>query len=196
MSLTEKGFTGLLGKIQRAEGTLRSLVQEAIEDSLSYAIDRQTAGHGLDLRRLTALQLATTSMKSINSQRLSDYLKTCLVDIDGKNAIGWNQKEQAYKLLKKGTTVSLLSFETRGTWYDFGKVEKLNDDFDFGKLLASLLTKAEKNIDKLSPEDQQLVRTLRASRTTIRMGDSQVPSAEQQSKLMAQAQAAADNGAI
>lgn len=171
MSLTEKGFTGLIGKIQRAEGTLRSLVQEAIEDALAYSIDRQTEGHGLDLRRLTALQTATASMKSINSQRLSDYLKTCLVDIDGKNAIGWNQKEQAYKLLKKGTTVSLLSFETRGNWFDFGKVEKLTDDFDFGKLLAGLLTKAEKHMDKLSPEDQQLVRTLRASRTTIRMQD-------------------------
>lgn len=171
MSLTEKGFTGLIGKIQRAEGTLRALVQEAIEDALAYAIDRQTEGHGLDLRRLTALQTATASMKSINSQRLSDYLKTCLVDIDGKNAIGWNQKEQAYKLLKKGVTVSLLSFETRGTWFDFGKVEKLTDDFDFGKLLASLLTKAEKHINKLTPEDQQLVRTLRAARTTIRMQD-------------------------
>lgn len=171
MSLTEKGFTGLIGKIQRAEGTLRALVQEAIEDALSYAIDRQTEGHGLDLRRLTALQTATTSMKSINSQRLSDYLKTCLVDIDGKNAIGWNQKEQAYKLLKKGTTVSLLSFETRGAWFDFGKVEKLTDDFDFGKLLAGLLTKAEKHMDKLSPEDQELVRTLRSTRTAIRMGD-------------------------
>lgn len=171
MSLTEKGFTGLIGKIQRAEGTLRALVQEAIEDALAYSIDRQTEGHGLDLRRLTALQTATASMKSINSQRLSDYLKTCLVDIDGKNAIGWNQKENQYKLLKKGTAVSLLSFETRGTWFDFGKVEKLTDDFDFGKLLAGLLTKAEKHMDKLSPEDQQLVRTLRAARTTIRMQD-------------------------
>lgn len=33
--LTEKGFNGLIGKIQRVEGTLRSLVQDAVEDSLS-----------------------------------------------------------------------------------------------------------------------------------------------------------------
>lgn len=171
MSLNEKGFASLIGKIQRAEGTLRSLVQDAIEDALSYAIDRQTEGHGLDLRRLSQLQVATTSMKSINSQRLSDYLKTCLVDIDGKNAIGWNQKENQYKLLKKGTQVSLLSFETRGTWFDFGKVEKLNDDFDFNKLLNSLLTKAEKHMDQMSEADRELVRTLRATRQTIRMQD-------------------------
>lgn len=169
MSLTEKGFTGLIGKIQKAEGTLRSLVQEAIEDALGYAVERQDSGHGLDLRRLSALQVATTSMKSINSQRLSDYLKTCLVDSDGKNAIGWNQKEAAYKLLKKGTVVSLLSLATRGNWFDFGKVESLNDDFDFNKLLNSLLTKAEKHMDKMSEEDKALVASLRATRTSIRM---------------------------
>lgn len=172
MSLTEKGFTGLIGKIQRAEGTLRSLVQEAIEDSLAYAVERQDAGHGLDLRRLSALQVATTAMKSINSQRLSDYLKTCLVDSDGKNAIGWNQKEAAYKLLKKGTVVSLLSLATRGNWFDFGKVESLNDDFNFNKLLNALLTKAEKHLDKMSDEDKALVASLRATRTSIRMSSS------------------------
>lgn len=167
--LTEKGFSGLLGKIQRAEGTLRALVQDAIEDSLAYAIDRQEQGHGLDLRRLTTLQTATVGMKSINSQRLSDYVKASVVDSDGKSAIGWNQKENCYKLLKKGTVVSVPSLATRGNWFDFGKVEKLADDFDFGKKLNALLTAAEKHADKLTDADKALIAQLRASRTTIRM---------------------------
>lgn len=167
--LTEKGFAGLLTKIRRAEGTMRSLVQEAVEDSLAYAIDRQEQGHGLDLRRLSQVQNETATMKSINSQRLSDYIKTCLLDSDGKSAIGWNQKEGAYKLMKKGTVVSLPSFETRGTWFDYGKVQEVKDDFNFGKKLAALLAQAEKNSDKLSPEDAELLRQVRLAKPTITM---------------------------
>jgi hypothetical protein len=170
MSLTEKGFSGLLGKIQRAEGTMRSLVQEAVEDSIAYAIDRQDQGHGLDLRRLSTLQAATKAMKSINSQRLSDYIKTCLVDSDGKPCIGWNEKEACYKLLKKGTIASAPSIDTRGTWFDFGKAETIRDDFNFTKRLNALLAQAEKHSDKLSDADRDLIKVLRAGRTTITMG--------------------------
>lgn len=167
--LSDKGFAGLIGKIQRAEGTMRSLVQDAIEDALAYAIERQTAGHGLDLRRLSQLQVATKSMKSINSQRLSDYTKTCLVDSDGKPCIGWHDKESAYKLLKKGTVASLPTLETRGTWFNYGKEQEVKDDFDFTKRLNSLLAQAEKHSDKLSDADRELIKLLRSGRTTIRM---------------------------
>lgn len=175
--LTEKGFAGLLGKIRRAEGTMRSLVQEAVEDALAYAIDRQEQGHGLDLRRLSQIQVETTSMKSINSQRLSDYIKTCCVDINGVSAIGWNQKESAYKLLKKGTIVSVPSIDTRGAWYDYGKVQEVKDDFNFSKKLASLLAQAEKHVDKLSEEDAALLRAVRSAKLvpSLHMGSGLTP---------------------
>lgn len=186
--LTEKGFAGLLGRIVRAEGTMRSLVQEAIEDALAYAIDRQEQGHGLDLRRLSALQVSTIKMKSINSQRLSDYIKASMVDINGKSSIGWNQKDSAYQLLKKGTVVSVPSFDTRGNWFDFGKESAPKDDFDFSKRLNSLLTLAEKHADKLSEDDKALIAVLRANRTTIRM--------QSEAAVKEQAQAAAEAGTI
>lgn len=162
--LTEKGFSGLIGRIQRAEGTLRNLFQDAIEDALAYAVDRQTLGHGLDLRRLTIVQTTAKAMKSVNNQRLSDYLKTCLLDINGKTAIGWNEKEQQYKLLTKGTVVSLPSIETRGKWFDFGKPEKIKDDFDFSKSLDNLLKQAAKHEAALSPADQAIINAIRSAR--------------------------------
>lgn len=168
--LTEKGFAGLMGKIKRAEGTLRDLIQQAIEDSLGYAIDRQSNNHGLDLRRLSTLQTEVRGMKSVSGQRLSDYIKTCLVDINGASCIGWNEKEQQYKLLKKGTVASLKAYETRGAWYEFGKPEAPKDDFDFSKRLNALLAQAEKHADKLSEQDRQLIASLRSARMGISMG--------------------------
>lgn len=162
--LTEKGFNGLIGKIQRAEGTLRSLFQDALEDALAYAIDRQDQGHGLDLRRLSIVQLTAKGMKSINNQRLSDYIKTCLVTIDGKTAIGWNDKENQYKLLTKGTVASVPSFETRGTWFDFGKPEKVKDDFNFSKSLDNFLKQVMKHEQELAPEDMTIINAIRSAR--------------------------------
>jgi hypothetical protein len=162
--LTEKGFSGLLVRIQRSEGTLRQLVQDAVEDSLAYAIDRQDQGHGLDLRRLSVLQSMTTKMKSISNQRLSDYIKSCLVDGNGKSCIGWHDKEQQYKLLTKGTVASLPTLETRGVWFEFGKAEKPKDDFNFGTRLAALIKLAEKHEDKLSDADKVIINSIRSAR--------------------------------
>lgn len=171
--LTEKGFNGLIGRMLKAEGTLRQLVQDALEDSLAYAIDRQVQGHGLDLRRLSMVQTTAQQMRSVNGQRLSDYIKTCLLDANGKGAIGWNEKEQQYKLLTKGTVAVLPTFEQRGAWFDFGKEQKPKDDFSFDKLLANLLKQVDKHSDELSDADKIIVNAIRSARlsTVVRTDD-------------------------
>ena len=164
--MNDKQFGSALVKAMTAVGKGFTAVQQLIDAALEYAIERQNEGHGADFRRLSAIATAAITAKGINSQRLQDYIKASVVDINGQSAIGWDQKDIAFKLLAKGTVVSVPSFATRGTWFDYGKPETTKDDFSFSKALEQAIKKAEKaDADgKLTPADHALLAAIRSAR--------------------------------
>lgn len=171
--MNDKQFSTNVTKAFAVVGKGFTAVQQVIDAALLYAVERQEAGHGADFRRLSTIHVIAISTKGINSERVADYIKASVIDINGASAIGWNVKEQQFKLLKKGTVVSVPSVETRGNWFDYGKPQAQKDDFNFDKLFSAFLTKVEKNADKLTPEQAALVSSIRANRTSIRMGDTE-----------------------
>jgi hypothetical protein len=164
--MNDKQFGSALVKAMTAVGKGFTAVQQLIDAALEYAIERQNEGHGADFRRLSAIATAAITAKGINSQRMQDYIKVCVVDINGAPAIGWNQKDSTFKLLVKGTVVSVPSFATRGTWFDYGKPEAPKDDFSFSKALEQAIKKAEKadTEGKLTPADHALLAAVRSAR--------------------------------
>ena len=175
--MNDKQFNASLVKALGMVGKGFTALQQVIEQALAYAIERQEAGHGADFRRVSEIIVASTAAKGINTQRLTDYIKVCIVDSDGQPATGWNQKESALKLLKKGTVVSVPSYATRGDWFNYGKQEQPKDDFSFSKALEQAIKKAEKadQEGKLTPADHALLAAIRSARMQAVLLDAPAP---------------------
>lgn len=141
-NMTEKSFNAavrdVFAGVQARQLQIHQLLQVAFAKAQVKRDDGSTVD---DFRWLSTILSTAISTKGLNSQRMAEWIKSCVTSPDSPAPLSFDSKTNQLKKSKAGIR---LEYNVKGTWFDYGKPDDVTKAFDFAAGLKSLLSRAAK----------------------------------------------------
>ena len=154
VQMTEKSFNAAVKDVFAGVQARQVQIHQLLTIAFSKAQTKRDDGTTVDDFRWISTILGTAiETKGLNSQRMAEWIKSCVTSPDSPAPLSWDQKT---KQLKKSKSGIRLVYNVTGTWFDFGKEDNVTKAFDFAAGLQAFLNKAAKAYSEgtMTPESK------------------------------------------